>query len=269
MREKNVRRMLGELILPPFLYLLLTMSFTGILEMVFPVLEEPSNAMWLLALVNLLQIPVFFELYRRFRLEEDWGKETEGRRRGTAVPAWKKRFGPQDLLFAVLGGLFLARGFNALLGLTPLPRLFPAYESVSETVYRGSLLSQAAASVVTAPILEELLMRGLIYGRLRSFFSDVRPAMLAGALVFALFHGNVVQGVYAFLIGLYFVWLYEAYHSLVPAVLAHAAANASSILLEQTGWLDGLYAELPLYFLTTALCLGAGAFCWSRARRIR
>ena len=269
MREKNVRRMLGELILPPFLYLLLTMSFTGILEMVFPVLEEPSNAMWLLALVNLLQIPVFFELYRRFRLEEDWGKETEGRRRGTAVPAWKKRFGPQDLLFAVLGGLFLARGFNALLGLTPLPRLFPAYESVSETVYRGSLLSQAAASVVTAPILEELLMRGLIYGRLRSFFSDVRPAMLAGALVFALFHGNVVQGVYAFLIGLYFVWLYEAYHSLVPAVLAHAAANASSILLEQTGWLDGLYAELPLYFLTTALCLGAGAFCWSRARRIQ
>ena len=85
--------------------------------------------------------------------------------------------------------------------------------------------------------------------------------------MFALFHGNVVQGAYAFLIGLYFVWLYEAYHSLVLPVLAHAAANASSVLLEQTGWLDGLYADLPLYFLTTALCLGAGAFCWSRARK--
>ena len=56
---------------------------------------------------------------------------------------------------------------------------------------------------------------------------------------------------------------------LVLPVLAHAAANASSVLLEQTGWLDGLYADLPLYFLTTAICLGAGALCWSRVRRIR
>ena len=149
--------MLVELIVPPFLYLLLTMSFTGILEMVFPVLEEPSNAMWLLALVNLLQIPVFFQMYRRLRLAEACGEEREGRRRETAVPAWKRRLGPADLLSAVLGGFFLARGFNALLGLTPLPRLFPAYETVSETIYRGSLLSQAAASVVTAPVLEELL----------------------------------------------------------------------------------------------------------------
>ena len=178
------------------------------------------------------------------------------------VPAGENR------ILEVLGGFFLARGFNGLIGLTPLPRLFSGYQSVTESIYRAGLLSQIFASVVTAPVLEELLMRGLIYSRLRSFFSDVRPAVLAGALVFALFHGNVVQGIYAFLIGLYFVWLYEAYHSLVPAVLAHAAANASSILLEELGWLDGFYADLPLYFLTTALFLGAGAFCWSRARRI-
>ena len=48
-------------------------------------------------------------------------------------------------------------------------------------------------------------------------------------------------------------------------MLAHAAANASSILLEQTGWLEPLYAELPGYLLLTAACLAVGAVCWGRA----
>ena len=223
--------MLRELVSPILLYVLLTMILTGILEMAVYPLAEPENAMWLLTLVNAFQIPVFLWIYRRQKIREA-GRAGESLREKTGF--WKT-----------------------------------GYQSVTESIYRAGLLSQIFASVVTAPVLEELLMRGLIYSRLRSFFSDVRPAVLAGALVFALFHGNVVQGVYAFLIGLYFVWLYEAYHSLVLPVLAHAAANASSVLLEQTGWLDGLYADLPLYFLTTALCLGAGAFCWSRARKIR
>ena len=279
MKGKSVWSMLWELVSPVLLYLLLTMILTGVLEMVCYPLAEPKNAMWLLTLVNALQIPVFLWGYQRQRLKgaEEWktlltgGTEKDVRpmKKAENKPVWKRSFGPADLLLAVLGGFFLARGFNGLIGLTPLPRLFSGYQSVTESIYGAGLLAQVFASVVTAPVLEELLMRGLVYSRLRSFFSDVRPAVLAGALVFALFHGNVVQGIYAFFIGLYFVWLYEAYHSLVPAVLAHASANATSILLEQTGWLDGLYTDLSLYFLTTAICLGAGALCWSRVRRIR
>lgn len=253
--------MLRELIVPVLLYFLLSVILTGILEMTVPLLAEEQNSMWLLALVNGFQIPVFFRLYRRDRraeAAEPWGKE--GQR-----AAWKRSFGFADLLLAVLGGVFLSRGLNGLIGLTPLPRMFPAYETVSEAFYSGSLVSQALASAVTAPILEEVLMRGLLYARLRRCFSDLRPAVLLAALAFALFHGNVVQGVYAFFLGLYFVWLYEVYRTLLLPVLAHAAANASSILLEQTGWLDGLYEELPVYFLTVAVCLTAGAVCWAGA----
>ena len=269
MRGKTFWNMLWKLVSPILLYLLLSISLTGVLGLAVPVLEEPENSMWLLALVNGFQIPVFLWLYRK----ESWGterhrKESFGKESQTAAgerPVWKRSFGLSDLLAAALGGLLLARGFNGLIGLTPLPQLFPAYESVTEAMYGGSLLSQTLASVVTAPILEELLTRGLVYGRLRPYFTDPRPAVLLGALIFALFHGNVVQGTYAFFLGLYFVSLYEAYQSLLLPMLAHAAANASSILLEQTDWLDPLYADLPAYFLTTAVCLTAGALCWSRA----
>ena len=269
MRGKTFWNMVWELVSPILLYLLLSISLTGVLGLAVPVLEEPENSMWLLTLVNGFQIPVFLWLYRK----ESWGterhrKESFGKESQTAAgerPVWKRSFGLSDLLAAALGGLLLARGFNGLIGLTPLPRLFPAYESVTEAMYGGSLLSQTLASVVTAPILEELLTRGLVYGRLRPYFTDPRPAVLLGALIFALFHGNIVQGTYAFFLGLYFVSLYEAYQSLLLPMLAHAAANASSILLEQTDWLDPLYADLPAYFLTTAVCLTAGALCWSRA----
>ena len=260
MRGRTIWNTVWELLSPVLLYVVLSVILTGMLELLAPPLSEDENAMWLLALVNAFQIPVFLRMYERQR-------RMEAEEKGRTEAAWKRRFGAADLLFAVLGGIFLARGFNGLIGLTPLPRLFSGYEPVTAAVYGGSVILQVMASVVTASILEELLMRGLVYERLRPLFSDLRPAVLLGALVFALFHGNVVQGVYAFLIGLYFVWLYEAYRSLLPAVLAHAAANASSILLEQLGWLDGLYADLPAYFLTTALCLAAGAFCWRRARK--
>ena len=259
MRGNTFWNRIGELAFPILLYLLLSVSLTGVLELSFPVLAEPENSMWLLALVNGFQIPVFLWIYRTQRWTEEL-QTAEGRK-----PAWKKSFGLADLLAAALGGLLLARGFNGLIGLTPLPRLFPAYESVTEAIYGGSLLSQTLASVVTAPVLEEVLTRGLIYGRLRTWFADLRPAILLGALIFALFHGNVVQGTYAFFLGLYFVSLYEAYQSLLLPMLAHAAANASSILLEQTGWLEPLYAELPGYLLLTAACLAVGAVCWGRA----
>lgn len=258
MRGKSLPELLWRIGFPILLYFSLSISLTGILEIVCPPLGEPENAMWLLTAGNALQIPIYLWLYIR---ERDFGEIS-----AKDKPVWKRSFGLTELFWAALGGLFLSRGFNGLIGLTPLPGLFPGYEAVSSAVYGGSLLSQVMASVVTASVLEETLMRGLVYGRIRESGVGVKPAMLAGALLFALFHGNVVQGVYAFLMGLFFVWVYEAYQALTPAIIAHAAANASSILLERTGWLDRLYEGLPLYLVTTALCLLAGGFCWSRIR---
>ena len=258
MKEKGSLGMFFRILSPLLFYLLFSMIFTGLLEMAFPVLLERENAMWLLSLVNVSEILALGWLYR--------GELLENEALGGRMPAWKRSFGPKEILWAAAGGIFLARGFNGLIGLTPLPRLFPGYAPVAEQIYGGSLLSQAAASVITAPLVEELLMRGLVYRRIRTCLERFRPALFLGALIFGLFHGNLVQGVYAFLMGLFFIWLYESGHSLLLPVIAHGAANASSILLERTGWLGLLYETVPAYMLTTAVCLLAGFFCWSRFR---
>lgn len=243
--------MTGSLVFPVILYFLLSMSFTGLLQLMIPAFSDPEEAMWLLTFVNALQIPVFGRMYRKERGER---------------LSWKREWDVRRLLWVVAGSFFLSRGVNGFLGLTPLPHLFPGYETAAGEIYSCSLISQVTASVITAPVLEELLMRGILYRRLRRFLPDRRYAFIAGALIFALFHGNVVQGIYAFFTGLFFIWVYEAYDSLIPAVAAHMTANASSVFLERTGLLEGLYDSVPVYFLTTAVCLLLAAFFWKKIR---
>lgn len=93
-----------------------------------------------------------------------------------------------------MGGLFLGRGFNLLLGLTPLPTLFPGYETAADSMYTGSLLSLVAASVVTAPILEELLVRGVLYRNLKGVLQNRYVGMACASLLLAFFMGIWCRG---------------------------------------------------------------------------
>ena len=86
MRGKTFWNMVWELVSPILLYLLLSISLTGVLGLAVPVLEEPENSMWLLALVNGFQIPVFLWMYRK----QGWAEKQHGRE--NRKPAWRKSF---------------------------------------------------------------------------------------------------------------------------------------------------------------------------------
>jgi membrane protease YdiL (CAAX protease family) len=85
-------------------------------------------------------------------------------------------------------------------------------------------------SVVFAPVFEELIFRGLLYGTLRARLSW--PLAAAGsALVFALAHGYGIAGFLSvFLSGLLWAWIYERTGSLLPSMAAHAVNNATVAL---------------------------------------
>lgn len=85
-------------------------------------------------------------------------------------------------------------------------------------------------SVVFAPVFEELIFRGLLYGTLRARLSW--PLAAAGsALVFALAHGYGIAGFLSvFLSGLLWAWIYERTGSLLPSMAAHVVNNATVAL---------------------------------------
>lgn len=265
MDQKNsLGKTLWELAMPFLLYVNLNMAIQAALELCFfEFFTAPEHAVWELAAVNAIEIPIFYRMYRedRIRGQAD-GQKT---RSSGKTAAWKKQPRISRLILAILGGLFLGRGFNLLIGLTPLPTLFPGYETASDSLYTGSLLSLVAASVVTAPILEELLVRGILYRNLKKVLQNPYAAIVCASLLFGILHGNLVQGLFAFLIGLYLNWVYEAEGSLPPAILAHAAVNASTIFLERMPeWQNALYGSLPLYLAVTAVCLLAGFYVWKK-----
>lgn len=77
------------------------------------------------------------------------------------------------------------------------------------------------------PVAEEMVFRGAVLRKLLCISgSRLRWASIAAsALLFAIFHGNMAQGVNAFLLGLILGWLYTRTGSIVPGIVFHWMNN--------------------------------------------
>ena len=61
---------------------------------------------------------------------------------------------------------------------------------------------------IIAPLAEEIVFRWLIYLRLRDYMRMGAAAVISG-LIFGIYHGNLVQAVYASLLGIVFAYILD------------------------------------------------------------
>jgi membrane protease YdiL (CAAX protease family) len=92
---------------------------------------------------------------------------------------------------------------------------------------RGWIL---ALAVVAAPLCEEFIFRGLIYGGLRRSMAAPQ-AMLMSAAIFAVVHPPASM-LPVFVLGLCTAWTYERSKTLLAPMLVHAAYNAVILSLQ-------------------------------------
>lgn len=113
------------------------------------------------------------------------------------------------------------------------PDLFHNYMELMETagLTDFNVLSFLAV-VILAPIGEELLCRGIIFRLAGKVSSRFWIANIIQAFAFGLIHGNLVQGTYAFFMGLALGYIYGKYRRIWLCMLLHCAINGSSIFLE-------------------------------------
>lgn len=97
--------------------------------------------------------------------------------------------------------------------------VMPVLESVSGDADTFSMFLYAS---ILAPIAEEVLFRGYVLRSLRPF--GKRFAIFGSAVLFGLFHGNLLQTPYAILMGLILGYVTVEY-SIVWAVLLHMFNN--------------------------------------------
>lgn len=149
------------------------------------------------------------------------------------------------------------------------------YASVLEAILNAVGLSATAALEVAtmqqntismflyaslgAPITEELLFRGFIQRSLLPL--GKKFAIFASALLFGLFHGNLVQTPYAFLVGLvlgyvtaeYSIWWAIVLHMINNMLMADLLPRALSLLPGTVG--DAVMGLIVLAFAVAALVI--------------
>lgn len=103
-------------------------------------------------------------------------------------------------------------------------------EEVLDTASRGGLVVLVLLLVVGAPVVEELFFRGLLLGALLRRFGRPGLAVAVAAVVFGVTHYDVAAllGLAAF--GVVLGLLVVRTRRLGPAVVAHAAFNAVTVL---------------------------------------
>ena len=100
---------------------------------------------------------------------------------------------------------------------------------------RRRVILSAIDATAWAPVVEEILFRGLLYATLRTRIGVAESALLS-AIVFTLPHGYSIAGSASVLVsGLLWAVAYERTRSLLPGLFAHAVNNLLSTL-----WTVGL-----------------------------
>jgi len=119
-----------------------------------------------------------------------------------------------------------------------------------------STLPAVVAACILAPVLEEMLFRGIL---LRAFLERYPRGLAIGysALYFGAAHLNLYQFVLAFLVGLLLGWLYERSRSLLPCMALHAALNVSVSVWE--GLSKGAFASDDPFAVPASVWFAAAA----------
>jgi len=131
----------------------------------------------------------------------------------------------------VLFGVALNLAVSFLLPLIPFPEvLWDNYAAQSEMLL-GARVWTVILTVIIAPILEEVVFRGLMHTRFKRCM-PVIVSMIISALIFGFMHMALIAVIYASLLGLLLAWVFEKYNSLLASILVHFGFNLCAILLE-------------------------------------
>ena len=143
------------------------------------------------------------------------------------VKIWKSDRSMKFGSFAALVCIFTSGQAIAQLGTGALEHIYNTFghslvESIESATAVSETLSMFLYVSLLAPVFEEILFRGLILRSLQPY--GKKFAIFASAYLFGLFHGNIIQSPYAFLVGLVLGYVTVEY-SMGWAMVLHMGNN--------------------------------------------
>ena len=242
-----IQRKLWRLLKPLLTYELFLIGATVLLALILMTfttggyLEERMHATSVLAsaIGSLAAVPVLWKQY----------KKDDG-----MFPEPEKRWSAAEAAACILLVMTFGHLLNTVMNVTGFTRIFSGYQDMASKIYEGQnpLLLILSVGVLSAAA-EEIVFRGMIYRRAKDFWGT-GWGIAASCLLFGAYHGNVTQFVYAAIVSVLLILIYERCGTLLAPILAHMAENI---------W--GLYRSQFISWMTEKAPAGAWMFIFFEA----
>ena len=121
-----------------------------------------------------------------------------------------------------------------------IPSVMEQYAELMKASSLGTnILITVIYGYLLGPVTEELCFRGVMQGLLHKSNMSYMPVIVIQGLLFGIMHMNLVQGVYAFILGMVLGYIRYKYKTLILSVAAHVVFNffgtSVELLLENAG----------------------------------
>ena len=136
-------------------------------------------------------------------------------------------------LYFIVSGMFLVAD-------KVIPSVMEQYAELMKASSLGTnILITVIYGYLLGPVTEELCFRGVMQGLLHKSNMSYMPVIVIQGLLFGIMHMNLVQGVYAFILGMILGYIRYKYKTLILSVAAHVVFNffgtSVELLLENAG----------------------------------
>ena len=217
---RELLRRMGRVSAPLLVHLGTTfvVAYGAVLYSMLPGKSQPDDTL-LTTLCALMALPFLWRMWKQDR---------------RVIPSAAENRKREWWFYFLAFGCGIAASFAGswIMNLLQVQEVFS--NEVQEGRFSSGFALQLAGLGLIVPVTEELIFRGLFYERLREVM-PIRWAILCAAAVFALYHGNPIQIIYAFPMALLLHFFYEQSGTLTAPILFHIGANLISVAVEH--WL--------------------------------
>ena len=250
--------MVGVAIGISLIYILLNGAWYGYdIESIMSV--EREHSLLIAGIVAGISIPIFSLIYR-----QDWIWRVKG------ILGSEQGEEPNASIGAYLGTVLLmitaSQALNILINVFKLNVIFPHYaDNVNNTIISDPPLAVVILVVgILVPVAEELVFRGLVFKRTQDYMGTFIAIFLSG-LLFGIYHENMVQFIYATILGWLLAFIFSQTRNIVIPIVGHIVANLWSIVGQRLlPWImpsDKTMAYVLLGILVTVASLSLIYIC--------
>ncbi len=133
----------------------------------------------------------------------------------------------------------ISLGLNMLLQLTGIAASSEEYTQTAVRQYGIAIGLGIALYGILSPVIEEIIFRGILYNRMKIYF-PLKLSIIVSSLLFGVYHQNIVQGIYAFIMGIFLTAAYEYFDSFTAPLIIHITANCLIYILSYFRTLDAI-----------------------------